>query len=109
MLHIIIIIGKSSGGLKKHLLNNPEYLRKLDRNDKTIYVTPYFDDKFFHRKIIRPKLNEDGYIKDDCLGVEFKCRGINYYITIENRINELQKLYDKIFKDSCVPEKLLKK
>ena len=63
MLHIVIMIGRTSGGLAKHLLNNPEYLRKIDRENGMIYVAPYFDDKFFHREIIRPKLDENGYMK----------------------------------------------
>lgn len=92
MLHIVIMIGRSSGGLAKHLLNNPEYLRKLDRENGMIYVAPYFDDKFFHREIIRPKLDENGYIKKEYLGVEYECSGISYYITIEKRLDGLEKI-----------------
>lgn len=99
MLHIVIMIGKMSGGLEKNLLNNPEYLRKLDRENGTIRVAPYFDDKFFHREIIRPKLDENGYLMKECIGVEYQCSGIDYYITIEKRLNELENLLCGISKD----------
>lgn len=64
-------------------LDNPEWLRAMDRKNKTIYICPYYSDGYFRQQIIEPFLDEngEGFINEEMLGEEWYKDGINYVIT----------------------------
>ena len=64
----------------KDKLNNPEWLRWLDKHDMTIVVCPYSDSGYFRQQIIQPLLNKDGFLSKEHIGVEYQRDGINYRV-----------------------------
>lgn len=85
MLHVKIVPPRISRCVfAKHLRNNPEYLRKLDKEDDTIWITPYQERDWFRANLIDCIL-EDEIIKDDMYFVELECNGIHYMV---EKLNE---------------------
>ncbi len=67
-------------------LDNPEWLRAMDRKNAVIYIHPYYNDGYFRQQIIEPILNGDGlpyagYVNESLLDREWHKDGIDYIIS----------------------------
>lgn len=80
MLHIKIVMPyQGRAGFAKHLRNNPEYVRKLDKKNETVWLNPYIEKDWFRLTFIE-NLLEDGFIKDGMWDVELENNGIHYMV-----------------------------
>ena len=87
MLHIKIVLPSVTEAVyPKHLRNNPQWLRKLDKEGKTIYLNPYREKDWFRLKLIEPLL-DGGIIREDAYNVENVFDDIHYVV---EKLTELE-------------------
>ena len=87
MLHIKIVLPSVREVVyPKHLRNNPQWLRKLDKEGKTIYLNPYREKDWFRLKLIEPLL-DGGIIREDAYNVENVFDDIHYVV---EKLTELE-------------------
>lgn len=66
--------------------DDEEYLREADEQDITLVVCPNPFDSFLRKFLIKPCLDSNGYIRDECRGVPMVSNGINYVIMPESKM-----------------------